>query len=271
MKKINRNIEEVSLNAFPAEFVDLYDGWVIRKTPNYPSRRINSVNILTRPSEETLPYKIEHCEAFFKARYSEIAFKMSNLEMHASTDVLLASKGYSKVTPTNVMTLNLNTCVHQNSRSKKVDSRTVDFENGDFQFETLSICLDQSLSLQWLESYTKFKHLGEKEYSALQTCLEKIANPVYYLSIQDKDRWVGAGQAVIEEGYVGLFDIAVHEAYRCRGIGRKILEVLIGKAKENGAEIAYLQVVADNEPAKKLYQSLGFQDLYQYWYRVKSF
>ncbi|WP_139132184.1 hypothetical protein [Fusibacter sp. 3D3] len=77
MKRLNRNIEEVSLNAFPAEFVELYDGWVIRRSPNYPSRRINSVNLLTMPSDETLTYKIEHCETFFKKRYSELSILVS--------------------------------------------------------------------------------------------------------------------------------------------------------------------------------------------------
>ena len=256
MEKMNRNIEEISLNAFPAECVDLYDGWVIRRTPNYPSRRINSINILTMPSIETLSDKIAYCESFFKGRCSEITFKMSDMKPHATMDALLASKGYLKVTPTNVMVLNLKTVVNQSPNSN---------------LKRLSFSLEQTLSHEWLEDYVKFKHLSEKEHRTLQTCLEKIANQVYYLSVRDKGRWVGAGQAVVEDGYVGLFDIAVHEDYRCKGVGRKIVETLVEKAKEKGVKIAYLQVVADNEPAKKLYKSLGFQDHYQYWYRVKSF
>ncbi|MBF4692634.1 GNAT family N-acetyltransferase [Fusibacter ferrireducens] len=260
-KRIDRNIEEISLNAFPAAFVDLYDGWVIRRTPNYPSRRINSVNVLTTSSGEGIHHKIDYCEAFFKERYSEIAFKMTNRETHNAMDILLASRGYLKVTPTNVMILNLDTDFEPN----------LNFQSKDIDMGTLTMSIEETLEPKWLEDYIAFKCLSEKECNALQACLGKISNPVLYLSVRDRDKWIGAGQAVVEAGYVGLFDIAVHEQYRCKGIGKAIMRTLLEKAKEMGAEIAYLQVVADNEAAKRLYGNLGFQELYQYWYRVKSF
>ena len=37
---------------------------------------------------------------------------------------------------------------------------------------------------------------------------------------------------------------------------------------EKGAVASYLQVEADNHPARRIYQRLGFADAYAYHYRV---
>ena len=38
---------------------------------------------------------------------------------------------------------------------------------------------------------------------------------------------------------------------------------------KKGAQNAYLQVVEGNDNARALYRSLGFQQLYTYWFRVQ--
>ena len=40
--------------------------------------------------------------------------------------------------------------------------------------------------------------------------------------------------------------------------------------RENGATTAYLQVVDANAVARRLYQTLGFEDAYKYHYRRRE-
>ena len=61
---------------------------------------------------------------------------------------------------------------------------------------------------------------------------------------------------IFEEGDIS--NVAVHPAYRGRGISRKMLEVLMREAREDGVQAFTLEVRAGNEIAVNLYESLGF-------------
>ncbi len=67
-----------------------------------------------------------------------------------------------------------------------------------------------------------------------------------------------------------MFDIIVEENYRDKGYGIKLLNEILTFAKINLVQKAYLQVVANNYPAIKLYEKVGFKEIYKYWYRVKE-
>jgi RimJ/RimL family protein N-acetyltransferase len=75
---------------------------------------------------------------------------------------------------------------------------------------------------------------------------------------------------VLENGYFGLFDLITDPRQWNKGYGTKLVNSLLHWAQENGALHAYLQVVSGNAPARHLYTKLGFQKVYQYWYRVKD-
>lgn len=53
--------------------------------------------------------------------------------------------------------------------------------------------------------------------------------------------------------------IALYQKYTGMGLGRAMLKKLITAAKEMGIEQIELEVVADNERAIRLYQSIGFK------------
>ena len=108
-----------------------------------------------------------------------------------------------------------------------------------------------------------------------------------YLAGQPADAFqAGELRLVIADGKeaVGLIDltnfspmdgraevcIVICPAHRGKGYARQICTGLLCKGMEKGAQKAYLQVVENNLPAQKLYESLGFQYFYTYWFRILS-
>ena len=53
--------------------------------------------------------------------------------------------------------------------------------------------------------------------------------------------------------------LGVAEAYRRRGVARALMAAAADKAKQMGGDRLGLAVEADNEPAVRLYESLGFE------------
>jgi ribosomal protein S18 acetylase RimI-like enzyme len=78
---------------------------------------------------------------------------------------------------------------------------------------------------------------------------------------------VACGLIMIEGGYTGLFDICTAPRWRRQGIGQALCFELLQAGREQGADRAWLSVLADNEPALRLYEKLGFHSVYEYWYR----
>jgi ribosomal-protein-alanine N-acetyltransferase len=69
---------------------------------------------------------------------------------------------------------------------------------------------------------------------------------------------IGYGIMSIGAGEAHLLNVCIGDAYRCRGIGRRLLTHLLLLAVGSGAKDAYLEARPSNVAAIRLYQSLGF-------------
>jgi ribosomal protein S18 acetylase RimI-like enzyme len=69
----------------------------------------------------------------------------------------------------------------------------------------------------------------------------------------------------LEDGdleYAYLADLVVRAAYRGRGIGRELIAKAETYARDEGAKWLRVCVLAENEGARRLYDTLGFSALY---------
>ncbi len=93
-----------------------------------------------------------------------------------------------------------------------------------------------------------------------ESYLRELRNPSsYYIVARWRGEIVGyAGMWVIQdESHVST--IAVHPAYRGRGLGETMLRHLMGVAREREATRMTLEVREENETAQNLYIKLGFR------------
>ena len=82
-------------------------------------------------------------------------------------------------------------------------------------------------------------------------------------------RTIACGQAALDRGLAGIYDMITDSGFRGRGAATRIVAALLGWARDNGASHAFLQVDADNAPALVLYRKFGFATAYVYHYRAR--
>lgn len=108
----------------------------------------------------------------------------------------------------------------------------------------------QSFSLPWPDRSFLFE-IRENENSI--PLVAEVDNP-------DKtSRVVGfiVVWLILDEAHIGT--IAVDDAYRKTGIAENLIRTALRNASAGGALKAFLEVRAGNQPARNLYEKLGFQ------------
>ncbi len=75
------------------------------------------------------------------------------------------------------------------------------------------------------------------------------------------DNVIGYGVMSVGAGEAHILNLCILEAYRCRGIGRRLLTYMVERGAAAGMSEAFLEVRPSNTAAIRLYQSLGFEQV----------
>ena len=110
---------------------------------------------------------------------------------------------------------------------------------------------------------------GPDGLDVARRCLQRITSPAGYASVRVDGDVVAVARGVVQEGWLGLFAMAVLPAHRRRGHGRSLLGALGRWAATQGARAAYLQLWSGNDTARALYTAAGFETAYSYHYRYR--
>lgn len=239
-----RTIEELSLNAWPCLQQILYDGWILRFADGY-TKRANSVNPIY-PSTQ-LENKIKRCEQIYRSKNLTPIFRLTSLA-DPKLDPILENAGYLK--------------------QDVVSVQTKDLKN--WQPDVISpINISTELTQEWLDQFVHMSQLPLVHWGTLTDMLQSIASETCFALLIKNSQVVACGLGVLENASLGLFEIITAKRQQRQGYAQKLIKGILNWGKSRGAVQAYLQVQLDNQAAFNLYQKLGFQELYQYFYRIK--
>lgn len=244
---MEKRIEELSINAWPSTKTLVYDGWILRFEGGY-TRRANSISPLYE-SKHGFDEKIIKCEQLYNSMGLNTVFKLIGSGCHADLDLALASHGYRDEAYTSVQVMELSSHTGYMQDGFKIYEK---FDEG------------------WFNVLCSISGVTEENTEKLRTILSSIVPERYYVELVAEGKTAGCAVGVIEDGYIGIFDVVVAGELRGKGYGRRLMEEMLSLGKSKGVDKAYLQVMLDNPVALRLYESLGFRELYQYWYRVKK-
>ncbi|MBS6194889.1 MAG: GNAT family N-acetyltransferase [Clostridiales bacterium] len=249
MQPTIKMIEDFSLNAWPSHQIQLYDGWLLRFSYFY-THRTNSVEQIG-DSSIPLAEKIDFCEEAYRRWGTPSIFKITPL-LDRDFETTLTERNYVIQHVTEVMVL--------------------DFQGYTPKEPPVPTQMDHTIHPRWINGLFALKGTTNAIHRQIVPSMyQAIPKDTLAVSITNElGQIIAIGLGILDRSYMGIYAIHVHPCYRGLGYARSICTSLLNAGKDMGLSGAYLQVVSGNTPAKTLYSSLGFQDFYQYWFRVKE-
>jgi GNAT superfamily N-acetyltransferase len=244
-------IEEAGLNASATSRQLLYDGWLLRFSPD-KAQRARCINALA-PSRLPLGDKLDFVRAHYRALGLPLLFRITPFSRPGTLDQELAARGFVEREDTRVM-------------SGPLDQPPAWSLHRPLPPDHL---LEQADAVHFAEAVGQLRGSPPEQRAAHAKRLADSPLPALRAVVTYDNAPVCVGQCVLEERLVGLYDIVTAPQARGRGLARFLSAWLLAQAHARGARQVYLQVDADNHAARRVYQSLGLQDCYAYWYRAE--
>lgn len=242
-----RDLHARAARALPADETEDVEGWWLRHAPDGPWW-VGSVLPYADATPGELGRRVATAEEFYADRGATARFQISPGAGPDGLDSALAERGYRRLS---VMSLQ----VAPTARARAPASGA-----------SLQVHLDDRPTRPWFEVWHELLGEGGDPRSDWNM-LGRVEPPSAYASVIAGNRVLGVGRAVADRGWAGVFGMATVPEARGRGVARAVLAALAGWAQARGAKRMYLQVAADNIPALRLYERLGFVELTRYHYR----
>jgi ribosomal protein S18 acetylase RimI-like enzyme len=242
---IVRRFEAAGFRAWPAAAVH-YDGtWITRLNAGHPAKRLNSVNPLDPGDITNIAERVERAGRRFEAYGRPLTFRLSPLCGRQLTQFFDA-QDWDVLSESLVMHASLADHLPIDDAMHQIPMKDIGrFMNAATVVHDLEIALRPGLS----------------------EIIAAIEPETGLFVLEEQGEPVATAICVHDGDLAGLFEIATGPRERGKGHGRRVVLSALKWARLRGAREAWLQVEADNLPARRLYETIGFAEIYRYHYR----
>lgn len=239
-----RRFEAAGFRAWPAASVQ-YDGtWVVRLTAGHPAKRLNSVNPLDPGDVRDLEERISRASRRFQAYGRPPTFRLSPLsgpELSRYFD----EHGWETLSESLVM-------------HALLDEIPVGEVMSQIPLKDIGRFVDAAMDVHAMDPSRR---------PGLTEIIDSIKPEAGLFILEENGEPLATAICVHDGDLAGLFEVATGPRVRGKGHGRRVILSALKWARLRGAKQAWLQVEVTNEPALKLYDAIGFKELYRYHYR----
>lgn len=124
--------------------------------------------------------------------------------------------------------------------------------------EPAEVVLSREADEAWLTRYQR-KGLSEVALKVLGS-----GPSVWFATVPGDQAPAAIGRCVVDGRWAGFAAVEVDPALRRRGLASAVMAALAGRALDEGASAAWLQVETDNAGARALYAGMGFSAHHAY-------
>jgi GNAT superfamily N-acetyltransferase len=263
--EVSHQLERLAARAWPADEVEEVDGWLLRRTVGVARRRSNS---LLPPSDPAAAARTVDL-ALSAAEELDFAttIQVSPAEGHLRLDAGLQERGMALSGPSLMLAGPV--------RAPNAVAADITIQLGEGPPDPGPVASPPAVAVQlgdlskgWVETWATVSGL-EGTRTTAELVLSQLGGRARFAVAVDasSSRPLGVGFGVVEEGWLGLFSLAVVPDARRRGIASAIVDALEAWAAGKGAGRVYLQVEADTPAALAFYAQRKFFIAHSYHYR----
>jgi ribosomal protein S18 acetylase RimI-like enzyme len=245
-------VEEASINASAPREQLWIDGWLVRFSAG-KAKRARCIQAVA-PGRLPLEQRFQRCLAVYAGAGLRPYVRITPFSQPSELDAWLAGGGLERIDETRVMVAALPSppglgedAVHSDHAIRFQATAAADFA------EWIGVQRGSTASERRAHA-VRLQHAPVRHHATLV--------------VDRSGTVVAGGQVAIEDELAGLYDVFTVADARNRGWAQRLCGHLLSQAASQGARIAYLQVEAVNDAARRLYSRLGFADAYAYHYRT---